>query len=56
MLISVYFPQFFWVVREFPAACRRLLLPLLAPVLAGKFWFPIVLSVSIEIECSVLCK
>ncbi|GKV02242.1 hypothetical protein SLEP1_g14699 [Rubroshorea leprosula] len=31
-------------------------LPPTAPVLAGKFWFLIVLSVSIEIECSVLCK
>ncbi|GKV13652.1 hypothetical protein SLEP1_g24639 [Rubroshorea leprosula] len=27
-----------------------------APVLAGELWFPIVLSVSTEIECSVLCE
>ncbi|GKV21672.1 hypothetical protein SLEP1_g31629 [Rubroshorea leprosula] len=27
-----------------------------APVLAGELWFSIVLSVSMEIECSVLCE
>ncbi|GKV51474.1 hypothetical protein SLEP1_g58127 [Rubroshorea leprosula] len=32
-------------VREFPAACRRPLLLPAAPVLAGKFWFLIILSV-----------
>ncbi|GKV33931.1 hypothetical protein SLEP1_g42367 [Rubroshorea leprosula] len=29
---------------------------IVAPALLAGFWFPIVLSVSIEIECSVLCE
>ncbi|GKU88879.1 hypothetical protein SLEP1_g3093 [Rubroshorea leprosula] len=38
-----------------PCTCRRLL-PQPSSVLLAKFWFLIVLSVSIEIECSVLCE
>ncbi|GKV45255.1 hypothetical protein SLEP1_g52364 [Rubroshorea leprosula] len=45
-----------FVVREFLPCTAAGFFPLLGSVLAGKFWFPIVLLVSTEIECSVLCE